>query len=119
MQTRSNQVKPLKMWYISAMATALIGALFSLIFLVWLIVNHIETRTTGLQQEEALAALKTTLNANPKQTELIPEIRALDLQFRQERLQRLALSARCTYLLLGSVIVFLVGVASDHRPTDV
>jgi len=98
------------MWYVSAVATALVGAVFSCIFLVWLIVNHVETRTVGLQQEEALVALKTTLSENPKQTELIPQIRALDLQFRQERLQRLDLSSNCAYLLLASMIVFLTGV---------
>ncbi len=110
MQTQSNRVKPFKAWYVSAVATASVGAAFSLIFLVWLIVNHIEIRTIGLQQEEALVAIKASLNDNPKQTELIPQIRALDLQFRRERLQRLALSSKSAYLLLASALVFLLGI---------
>jgi len=118
MKTQANSSKALKTWYASAVATASVGAVFSLIFLVWLIVNHVETRTIGLQQEEALVALKAVLDNNPKQTELIPQIRALDLQFRQERLQRLAVSSKCAYLLLASALVFLTGIkwASSCRP---
>ncbi|MHC4314267.1 MAG: hypothetical protein ACYSW3_17575 [Planctomycetota bacterium] len=71
-----------------------------------------------------LDVLKTEILNNPDDKQLLPKIRRLhlqisqdrirqlDLQIRQVRIRRWDFSQRGSYLLLGSVVVFLIGLKS-------
>jgi len=74
-----------------------------------------------------LNLLKSEFPANPQDQQLLSKmrnvyrqirqnrIRKLDLQIRQIRMRRWNFSHRGSYLLLGGVVVFLIGVKSAHR----
>lgn len=97
-------------WYQSAVATAIIAAVFSLFIILILIINYIQTRVVGTQQETQLENLKIEIRSRPDDEQLLSQIRQLDLQIRQQRIRRLDRSRKGSYLLLGSVAVFLVSL---------
>jgi len=156
-----NTNKPKSQWYYTAVATAVIGGVFSLISLELMLFNYFqrtvvepkrmdkwEALKIQLRQQpddrqlisqiqemnpesiadpnltKELRVLKTEIRNNPDDKQLLPKIRRLhlqisqdrirqlDLQIRQVRIRRWDFSQRGSYLLLGSVIVFLTGLKS-------
>jgi len=97
-------------WYRSAAATAVVGAVFSVIILSLIVANYIRGRVYEVRLEKRLENLKIEMAANPANEQaLIEQIRNLDLQFRRSKVQRLYLSRTGGWLLLGGLGVFLVG----------
>ncbi len=145
-------------WYKSAVATAIVGGLFSVIILTLIVFNYVRSRIIEPKREidlenlkieiqdqpddeqlllwireldlrsvsdpnraEELETLKTEIRGAPNEQLLSrirqldlevkqDEIRRLDLQFRQDKIRSRDFSRKGCYLLLGSVVVFLVGV---------
>lgn len=152
-------IEAINPWYRSAVATAIVGGLFSVIVLALIVLNYVQSRIPEPKREielenlkieiqdqpdneqlllwireldlqsavdpnraEELETLKTEIRGDPDDEQLLSRIRQLDLEVKQDRIRRLDLqfrqdkirsrdfSRKGCYLLLGSVVVFLVGV---------
>lgn len=114
METQMNditeQVQAASPWYRSAVATAMVSTTFCLIVLVFLVLNYGKSRVIDTHHETQLLALKTKLQDQSDNGELLSQVRTLDLQIRQRRLRAVDRSRKGGYLLLGGVIVLLVSV---------
>ena len=109
------KVRLVRAWHRSAVATAIVGGGFSVVVLAVMMTNYVQGRVYEMRWEKKLGNLKMELTANPeKEQALIEEIRLLDLEFRRLNLRRLDRARTGGYLLLGSVIVFVVGVKCAH-----
>ena len=106
----SGNVEAKNPWYGSAVATAIVGGLFSVIILTLIVLNYIQSRIIEPKREKDLVDLKITVQNQPDNERLLLEIRQLDLQFRRDKIRRRDFSRKGSYLLLGSVLVFLIGV---------
>jgi len=95
--------------YQTARRTAIVGAVFGCIFAALLVANLIGSAVLGPARELRLDAMKLRVQKEPDNKELLAEIRRLDLKIRRDRLWRWEFDRKAAYLLLGSVVVFLVG----------
>ncbi|MHC4641256.1 MAG: outer membrane protein assembly factor BamB family protein [Planctomycetota bacterium] len=160
-QTPSGNTKATSQWYYTAITTAVIGGVFSLIALELMCFNYFQRTVAEPKRADELEELKIQLRqplndqqllsqiqeldlesisdpniatqlkllkaefpANPQDQQLLSKmhnvymqlrqnnIRELDLQIRQIRMRRWDFSQRGSYLLLGGVVVFLIGVKS-------
>jgi len=110
-------------WYKSAVATAIIGGVFSVVIVALIVANYFQSWVVNAKREKQLETLKLNLrlpiddfqlpieNRKSKiENELIERIRQLDLQIRRCRIRGLDFSRKGGYLLVGSVAVLLIGV---------
>jgi len=67
-------------WYHTAVATAVIGGIFSLIVLELMLFNYFQRTVAEPKREEKLEALKVQLRQEPNDQQLISRIQELDLQ---------------------------------------
>lgn len=91
-----------------AVATAMVGGAFSGIILVLIAVNHFQRAVVLPRRELKLEALKLELRSQPANEQLVSQIRQLDLQIRQLRIRRQDFAIKGAYLLLASVVTFLI-----------
>jgi outer membrane protein assembly factor BamB len=106
----SQSIEALSPWYRSAITTAIVCAVFSLIVLSLFVINYVQGRIIDAKWETQSENLKIELRRNPDDKQLLLRIRQLDLQFRQDRIRRLAFSRKGSYLLFGSVVIFLIAL---------
>ncbi len=97
-------------WYKSAVATSIVGAVFSVIVAGLIVLNYVRVRFDLARQEETLTAMKEVVRDQPDNEGLLSEIRRLDLQIRKVRIHRLRFSQRGTILLLGGVVVTMIAL---------
>jgi outer membrane protein assembly factor BamB len=97
-------------WYRSAVTTAIVCTVFSLIVLALFVTNYVRGRIIDLRWETQSEDLKIELRQNPDDKQLLERIRQLDLQFRRHRIRRLDFSRKGSYLLFGSVVIFLIAL---------
>ncbi len=97
-------------WYRSAVTTAIVCAVFSIVVLGFFVRNYVRGRIRDLRWETQSLNLKMELRQNPKDKQLFLRIRQLDLQFRQHRIRRLDFSRQGGYLLFGSVVIFFIAL---------
>jgi len=102
----SNGVNP---WYRIAVATAIIGGVFSVIIFGLLIANYFQRQVVNTGREKQLETLKVEIRSQPENEQLISQIRQLDLQIRRCRIRGLDFSRKGGYFLVGSVAVLLIG----------
>jgi len=107
----SNQTAPATIWRQSALATAIIGAVFSIVILTLITANYIQGRVRETRLEKKLEIMKLQMadDAADKQA-LSEEIRLADIEFRRSRLPRPTFTRMGGYLLLGSLAVFVLGI---------
>jgi outer membrane protein assembly factor BamB len=98
------------MWCRTAVRTAVVGGIFSLIVVALLGVNYVRRTVFDERRVEELDRLKVEILSRPNDEQLMGRIRELDLRVRQERIRRLDFSRRGSYLLTGGLVVLLVGV---------
>jgi outer membrane protein assembly factor BamB len=110
-QVRTCDTNP---WYQAARTTALVGAGFTAVFTVLLVVNLFGSALIGPGRETRLAALKVQILREPDNQALLSEIRQLDLRIRRDRLWRLAFAGTAAYMLLGSIVVLVVAGKLAH-----
>jgi len=101
--------------------TAKVAGVFSTIFLVVLVGNFIGSSVIGPSRENKLTALKAQIRQGEATKEQLAEIRRLDLRIRRNRIWRLDFACMTSYMLLGSIVVFvaagrLAGVLSKQPP---
>lgn len=94
--------------YRTAQTTATVGGVFSGIFVVLLVANLIGSAVIGPARENTLAAMKVQIQKEPANEELLSDVRQLDLKVRRNRIWRLDFARKGSYMLLASVLVFLV-----------
>lgn len=99
-------------WYRSAVKTAIVCAVFSLIVLTFFVINYIQFRIIDANWEIQSLNLKKEFGQNPDDEQLLAKIRQLDLEFIQRRIRRLDFSRKGGYLLLGSVVIMLIAIKS-------
>ncbi|MHC4757968.1 MAG: PQQ-like beta-propeller repeat protein [Planctomycetota bacterium] len=97
-------------WQQAAKGAAVVGGVFSVIVLSLLFVNYLQIKLLDPLRTERLENMKLQLLQQPKDEQLLSQIRELDLQNRKDKIKRLDFSKKGTLFLLISVIVFLVGV---------
>jgi len=98
-------------WRQSAVATACVGALFSIIILTLIAANYIQGRVRENRIEKRIETLKIEIGKDSvHQQALTDEIRLLDLEFRRSRLPRPNFTKMGAYLLLVGLAVFVLGV---------
>lgn len=96
-------------WYASAVSTAVVGAIFSLIILVLLVSNFVRSSVIQARREQELVNQKIEIQKRPNDEQLLARIRRLDLQYRQNLFRNLDFTRKGAYLLLGSVVIMLIG----------
>lgn len=94
--------------YRAARTTAIVGAVFSGVFVVLLIANLIGSAIIGPARELTLDAMKLQVQKDPGNEALLAEIRQLDLRIRRNRLWRWEFGRKASYMLLASAVVMLV-----------
>jgi outer membrane protein assembly factor BamB len=114
LHVNNEAAKPANALYQTAAATAVVGAALTLVVCVLISANYIQGVLVGARLEKKLEDLRIQLRERPDSEQLVSEIRRLDLQFRRGRIRRLDFSRRGGFLLLGSVVVFLLGVKWAH-----
>jgi len=97
-------------WYRSAVTTAIVCAVFSLIALALFVTNYVRGRIIDAKWEIQFENLKIELRQHPDDEQLLLRIRQLDLQFRRHRIRRLDFSRKGSYLLFGSVVILLIAL---------
>ena len=97
-------------WYRSAVTTAVVCAVFSLIALALFVTNYVRGRIIDAKWETQFENLKIELRQHPDDEQLLLRIRQLDLQFRRHRIRRLDFSRKGSYLLFGSVVIMLIAL---------
>lgn len=98
------------LWYRTAVTTAVIAAIFSLIIFSFLVVNYVQGRVVGTKQETQLENLKIEIRSRPDDEQLLSQIRQLDLRIRQQRIRRFDRSRKGGYLLVSSMAIFLLSL---------
>ncbi len=96
-------------WYRIAVATAVVGAAFSLIVCVFIAANYGHSRIIDTPEELELLSLRAEISKRPDDEQLVSRIRELDLNIRRKRARAIFRSRKGGFLLLGGVIVFLIG----------
>ena len=104
-------------WHQAARTTAIVGAVFSAIFAVLLVVNLVGSGILGPWRENKLAAMKVEVQKDPTNQDLLAKIRQLDLKIRRDRLWRLEFAQKATHMLLASVILLIVAGKLADRMT--
>lgn len=84
---------------------AVIGAIFSLVFLGLLIVNGYQQYVSGSNEYSIITDLKQQLLSQPDNETLIKRIRELDRDYRVDKLRQIDFSNLTSLMLLISVIV--------------
>ncbi len=105
----------------TARMTARVAGVFSFMFLVVLGGNFIGSSVIGPKRENELTLLKAQVGQGEATEAQLAEIRRLDLKIRRNRIWRLDFAHKASYMLLGSVVIFLVagklaGVLSKQPP---
>ena len=106
----SQNIEAISPWYQSAVRTAVVCAVFSLIVLTFFVISYIQWRIKDAKWEAQSLSLKREYGQNLDDEQLQAKIRQLDLEFRQYRIQRLDFSRKGGFLLLGSVVIMLIAI---------
>ncbi len=97
--------------YRTAVRTAVVAGLFSVIVCALLLSNNFRTSFSGPLESNELVRLKILLLENTKNENLKNRIRELDLRLRNEYFQRQNYSKWGSYLLMGGIIILLISSA--------
>jgi outer membrane protein assembly factor BamB len=89
-------------------ATALTAALFCLVVLGVLLVQHFRAKTDDPLKFPPIMALKDQLRATPKDEQLKQTIRAVDLQLRERFFRFVALNREGRWLILGGMVMVVL-----------
>ncbi len=97
-------------WYGTAIATAIVGGAFAIIVSGLLVFNYVQNSIVEPKREEKLESLKIQLRMKGGDEQLISQIRQLDLEIRKDRIRKWDFTRKGSYLLIGSIAVFLIGI---------
>ncbi len=81
-------------------ATAVAGVIFSIVFLVMLIINGYQQYVSGSKRYSDITELKQALLKQPDNEDMIKQIRELDRDYRSNRLRQIDFSSLASLMLL-------------------
>ena len=121
MEIETTQSRTVRLWYPMARNTAVISGAFALLLSALILVNYIQVETVDPLNSEALTRLMHQLREEPENEALKEQIRALDLLARRAYFTHQWQLRTGSYLLFGSMLVFLValkymGSLKPHLP---
>ncbi|MFC1738414.1 PQQ-binding-like beta-propeller repeat protein [Planctomycetota bacterium] len=93
-----------------AKGAAIVGGAFSIIVFGLLVVNYLQIKLLDPLRTERLETLKIKLLEQPKDEQLLSQIRELDLQIRKDKIRQRDFSQKGSMFLFGAVAVFLIGI---------
>ncbi|MFC1793026.1 PQQ-binding-like beta-propeller repeat protein [Planctomycetota bacterium] len=108
----SDHIQVTSSWYRCAVVTAVLSAVFFIIVCALLLMNYGRSKMVGTIEEKALVDLRLEIRSKPDNEQLLSQIRQFDLQVRQQRIHALDRARKGSYLLLGSVVVFMISLRS-------
>lgn len=106
----AKNIEASNLWRRSAVVTAVVSGIFSLIVCAFLLGNHGRSIIVKTQQETELLNLRAESRKQPDNEQILARIREMDLQIRQQRIRALDRSTKGAYLLLGGVAVLLISL---------
>jgi len=114
---KTKEPELIEAWYRTAVRTAIVAGVFSMIVCVLLLVNYFHGKISDPLNSEELVQLKTTLIQDPRNVSIKENIRGLDLELRKGYFRQREFSKWGSYLLLGGIAIFLIGIksAADYR----
>ena len=101
-----------KAWYRASLMIAVAAGVFSLLAFALMVSNFIQLKSSDPLNSYELTELKTQLSHQPADMSLKDQIRALDLQLRESYFRHREFSKLGSYLLVGSITIFLIGIKS-------
>lgn len=97
-------------FYKSAVRSAWVAGVFSLVVSAFLFVNAYHLKVTDIENEDNLVAMKQKLPKQGTDEKLLEQIRQQDLQNRQDRFTRLNSARMGSWLLLTGLVVFFASL---------
>ncbi|MDP6776060.1 MAG: PQQ-binding-like beta-propeller repeat protein [Candidatus Latescibacteria bacterium] len=107
METQSTESRAGGAWYTIAKSAAIVSGIFVLLLSTLIIVNYLQVRTIDPLNSDALTQLMQQHRQEPGNESLKEQIRALDLLARKAYFTHQWQLRIGSYLLFGSVLVFL------------
>jgi len=99
-----------KAWYRASLMLAVIAGVFSIIASALMVSNFIQLKSSDPLNSPELAELKNQLFRHPADISLREQIRVLDLGLRKSYFRHREFSKLGGYVLIGSIIIFLIGI---------
>ena len=119
-ENTSGQVQTISPWYRSAVITAVLSAVFSVVVCALLLMNYGRSKMVGTAEETAMTDFRAEIRTRPDDEQLLSRIRQFDLEIRQQRIDAVDRARKGGYLLLGGVIVFIISlrfaIAFQQKP---
>ena len=110
MEIETTQSKTVRLWYPIARNSAVISGAFVLLLSALILVNYMQVQSVDPLNSEALTRLMQQLREEPENEVLKEQIRALDLLARRAYFTHQWQLRTGSYLLFGSMLVFLVAL---------
>ena len=110
MEIETTQSKTVRLWYPIARNSAVISGAFVLLLSALILVNYMQVQSVDPLNSEALTRLMQQLREEPGNEDLKEQIRALDLLARRAYFTHQWQLRTGSYLLFGSMLVFLVAL---------
>lgn len=106
-----------KIWYKTAVRTAVVAGGFILIICILLVINYFQLKASDPLNSGEIIELKAKISKEPENDSLKEQIRTVDLRLRKEHFRHKEFLRKGSYLLLGGVVVFLISVkfAADYQ----
>jgi len=101
-----------KAWYRASLMIAVVAGVFSLLAFALMVSNFIQLKSSDPLNSIELTELKNQLLHQPADMSLKDQIRILDLQLRESYFRHREFSKLGSYLLIGSITIFLIGIKS-------
>ena len=95
--------------------TAVVGAIFSMVFLGMLIVNGYQEYVSGSKEYSDITDLKVQLLSKPDDETLIKQIRELDRDYRSNKLRQIDFSGLASLMLLISTAITIGAIKWQTR----
>ena len=108
LKIQNKDPETIKFYYTIARNTAFITAVFAFVVSILIIVNFIRVKTVDPLDMPQMKKLITETQEDTKNADLKDTVRELDLLARKAYFSSLVFTARGAYLLLGSIILFLL-----------
>ena len=106
-ETETVQVGTRDVWRQAAVRSAIVSGAFTLIVAVLVVVGYVQVRVVDPLRAERQELLKLKLSEQPRDEELMRQIRELDVQVRQDRIRHESFSSRGLLVLAWGLCVFL------------
>lgn len=106
----ADNIEPRGEWYRTAVQSAWVSGVFVIVAAAFVFVNYLQINVLGPVREERLDMLKLRASEQPKDEQLVSQIRRLDLEIRRGRIRQQNFAERGGFLLVGGFIVLVASL---------